>query len=150
HGPCDPTGGGGDGGGGDGNGGGDGGPCSGNCGEPGPRAMAGSRVHLMLVSLNIIDEPLRYSPPVGLPVGFTGRYNQRDAFQAATFTYSNLGPKWTFDWLSYLTDTPQNPLADVNYYIMGGGTRTFTDFDNVTQSYAFQQYDQTKLTRTSP
>ena len=31
---------------------------------------------------------------------------------------------------------------------MGGGTRTFTGFDGA--SFAFQQYDQTKLTRTSP
>jgi YD repeat-containing protein len=33
---------------------------------------------------------------------------------------------------------------------MGGGTRTFTGFDSRTGTYAFQQLDQTKLTRTSP
>jgi hypothetical protein len=33
---------------------------------------------------------------------------------------------------------------------MGGDTRTFTKFDQQTQTYAFQQLDQTKLTRTSP
>src|SRR5262249_48570527 len=135
HGPCDPA----------SPGGGGGGPCTGDdC-----KGMAVSRVHLMLVSLNINDEPVGYSPPVGPAVRFMVRYNQRDAFQAANFNYSNLGPKWTFDWLSYITDDPWNASADVNYYIMGGGTRTFTGFDSDTHSYALQQYDQTKLIRTS-
>lgn len=110
--------------------------------------MAVSRVHLMLVSLNINDEPVGYSPPVGPAVRFTVRYNQRDAFQPANFNYSNFGPKWTFDWLSYVTDNPDNPLADVKYYIMGGGTRTFTGFAGGSQTSAFQQLDQTQLTRT--
>src|SRR5205085_467848 len=114
------------------------------------KGMAVSRVHLMLCSLNIIDEPVGYSPPVGPPVRFTIRYNQRDFFQPGNFNYSNFGSKWTFDWLSYITDVPSSPSADADYYIMGGGTRTFTRFDSVTKTYAFQRYDQTKLTRTSP
>jgi RHS repeat-associated protein len=109
--------------------------------------MAVSSVHLMLVSLNIIDTPVGYSPPVGFPVQFTVRYSQRDAFQPANFTYSNFGPKWTCDWISYITDNPSNTLADVNYYAMGGGTRTFTGFTN-SQTSAFQVHDQTLLKRT--
>src|SRR5439155_8769760 len=115
-----------------------------------PEGMAVSRVHLMLVNLNINDQPVGYSPPVGPAIRFTVRYNQREAFQPANFTYSNFGPKWTCDWISYITDNPSNSLADVNYYIMGGGTRTFTGFDTNTQTFAFQQYDQTLLTRTGP
>ena len=33
---------------------------------------------------------------------------------------------------------------------MGGGTRTFTGFDTNTHSFAYQLYEQTKLTRTGP
>ena len=102
----------------------------------------------MLVSLNINDEPVGYSPPVGPAVRFTVRYNQREGNQPANFDYSNLGSKWTFDWLSYITDNPSNPGSDVKYYIMGGGTRIFTGFDAGSQTFAFQQLDQTKLTRT--
>ncbi len=109
----------------------------------GGAGMAVSSVHLMLVSLNIVDTPVGYSP-----VKFTVRYNQRDARQPANFTYSNFGPKWTCDWISYITDNPSNTLADVNYYVMGGGTRRFTGFNPSTQTFAFQQYAQTKLTRT--
>lgn len=135
HGPCDPSTPGGN-------------SCPKNDG--GCKGMAVPRVHLMLVSLNINDEPVGYSPPVGPSVRFMVRYNQRDAFQPSNFAYSNLGPKWTFDWLSYLTDDPVSPQNDVKYYIMGGGTRTFTGFHGGSQTSVFQQLDQTKLTRTSP
>ena len=134
HGPCDPA-----------TPGGNSCPKDGDC-----KGMAVPRVHLMLVSLNINDEPVGYAPPVGPAVRFTVRYNQREAKQPPTFKYSNFGPKWTFDWLSYITDNPFNPAADVEYYIMGGGTRTFTGFNSDTQTYSFQQFDQTKLTRTGP
>lgn len=133
HGPCDPaTPAGGD------------NSCPQDC-----KGMAVPRVHLMLVSLNINDDPVGYSPPVGPAVRFTVRYNQREFFQPSTFAYSNFGPKWTFDWLSYITDMPLNPSADVKYYIMGGGTRTFTGFNSGSQTFAFQQLDQTLLTRES-
>jgi len=79
----------------------------------------------------------------------TVNYNQRDLFQPANFNYSNLGPKWTFRWISYITDNPYSPSADVQYYRMGGFTRVFTGFSSTTQTYALQQYDLTKLTRTS-
>ena len=107
------------------------------------KGMAVPRVHLMLVSLNINDDPVGYSLPVGPAIRFMVRYNQREANQPANFSYSNLGHKWTFDWLSYITDKPVTS-SDVDYYIMGGGTRTFTGFvadtpDGSKGSYAFQQ-----------
>ncbi|HLH56683.1 MAG TPA: cysteine peptidase family C39 domain-containing protein, partial [Verrucomicrobiae bacterium] len=105
---------------------------SNDCPPPGPPppigGMAVPSAHLMVVSLNIIDEPLGYNPPVGPAVRFTVTYNQREAFQPALFNYANFGSKWTCRWISYITDNPQNQLADVTYYIMGGGTRTFTRF----------------------
>jgi len=113
------------------------------------KGMAVARVHLSMVSLNINDEPVGYSPSVGPAVRFMVRYNQRDFFQPDDFLYSNFGLKWTFDWLSYIRDNPSTPEADVQYYIMGGGTRTFTGFIGGSTS-AFQQLDQTQLTRTSP
>ncbi len=112
------------------------------------RGMAVSDVHLMLVNLNLVDEPVGYSPPVGPDVRFTVRYNHRDAFQPGTFTYANFGPKWTCDWVSYITDNPQSLSADVNYYVQGGGNRTFSGFNTNTQTFAYQFYDDTQLKRT--
>jgi RHS repeat-associated protein len=124
-------------------------PKTSSCAGDG-HGMAVSSVHLMLVNLNLVDTPVGYSPPVGPPVGFTVRYSHREAYQPGTFTYSNFGPKWTCDWISYITDNPQSTLADVNYYVRGGGTRTFTGFNTNSQAYSHQQYEQTRLRRTAP
>jgi len=110
--------------------------------------MMVSTVHYMDVNLSLKDQPLGYTPPVGPPVKFTIRYNSRDAFQPANFTYANFGPLWTCDWIAYINDNPQSPLADVNYYAQGGGDRTFTGFEPTTQAFGYQQYDETLLTRT--
>ena len=112
--------------------------------------MAVPRIYLLDVSLSLTDTPVGYSPPVGPAVPFTVRYRQRDNQFSSTFNYSNFGPKWTFDWLAYIMDDPPTPQADVTYYMRGGGNRTFTGFDAVTQTFAYQVLDQTLLTRTSP
>ena len=71
--------------------------------------MTVAKVHLMDVNLNLTDQPVGYSPPVGPPVRFVLRYNQRDVFQPANFYYANMGPQWTSDWITYLVDNPTNP-----------------------------------------
>jgi YD repeat-containing protein len=115
-----------------------------------PDGMTVPRVYLLDVSLNLTDNPVGYAPPVGPAVRFTVRYSQRDNQFSSTFNYSNFGSQWTFDWLAYILDDPATPLADVTYYMQGGGNRTFTGFDATTQTFAFQVLDQTLLTRTSP
>ncbi|MEY2489400.1 MAG: hypothetical protein QOC70_1342, partial [Verrucomicrobiota bacterium] len=63
-------------------------------------------------------------------------YNQREANQPTTFEYSNLGPKWTFNWLSYVTDDgPGAAAVSPTVYVRGGGTEVFSGFDPLTQSY---------------
>jgi RHS repeat-associated protein len=109
--------------------------CSGgSCPRPG--RMAVHDIHLMLVSLNITDEPVGYSPPIGPAVGFRVTYNQREVYQPQIFSYMNLGPKWTFDWVSYIEDNPDpnSPLQSVKLYVRGGGQETYTGFGGGTQS----------------
>jgi RHS repeat-associated protein len=94
-----------------------------SCGGAG---MADYNFHSMLVSLHLADEPLGYSPPRGPAVHFTVTYNQRDAFQPAAFAFSNLGAKWTFDWISYASDSGGNqPASLVTVYLRGGGQETY-------------------------
>src|ERR1019366_1863561 len=130
-----------------------GGPDSGGGGAASPpppcKGMAVSSVDLLFISLTLSDNPVGYSPPIGPAVRFTLHYNQRDAAQPAIFTYSNFGPKWTFDWLAYITDSPMSTNTDVQYYRMGGFSRNFTGFNPSTQTFAFQMYDGTRLIRTS-
>ncbi len=137
--------------------------------------MPVSSVHLMAVNLSIKDTPLAYTPPVGPPVRFTFRYNSRDLY-ATDVTFGGLywngfdnyefytsvadmpplsafytpTTRMTHDWHSYLIDSPQSPMADVKLIVGGGGARTFQGFNAGSQSFSFQQFDQTLLKRTGP
>ncbi|MBI3867394.1 MAG: hypothetical protein HY299_02600 [Verrucomicrobia bacterium] len=107
--------------------------------------MAVCSVHLMLANLQIRDTPVGYTPPVGPPVYFTVRYNQRDYLQPAAQTDELLGPKWTHDWNEALNFSSGSPKLIVG----GGGGRVFSGFNTNTQTYAPNQYDQTLLKRLS-
>ncbi|HXP61986.1 MAG TPA: cysteine peptidase family C39 domain-containing protein, partial [Dongiaceae bacterium] len=114
-----------------------------------PPGMAVATVSLMLVSLKLEDNPVGYQPPVGPSVRFVATCNQYESGQPANFSYSNLGQKWTFNWLAYITDNPSSPSSDVTYYTDGGGTLAFT-YDSHARAFAPEVKSQTLLTRTTP
>jgi RHS repeat-associated protein len=122
-----------------------GGSCANSAG------MTTYTMHTMLVDLTLNDTPVGYTPPVGPPVRFTATYNQFEANQPATFYYSNLGQKWTCNWLSYITDNPQSTNAgiSVSYYVDGGGTLDFTDFNPSNQTFAVEIMSHALLVMTS-
>ena len=122
-----------------------------DCGAGGDTApqMAVYTAHAMLASLNIHDTPLRYKPPRGPMIDFTVTYNQRDAQQPTSFSYSNLGPQWTFNWLSYVIDDPSSPAANASVYVSGGGTESYSGFDPSSQSYQTDPQSHARLVRTS-
>lgn len=128
-----------------------GGPASGEGGNGGDcSGMPVFGMSTLEVSLMIQDCPLGYSPPVGPHVRFVPTYNQREGNQPAIFSYSNLGQKWTLDYVAYITDNPSAPSADVSYYTDGGGVLPFTGFNTNTQSFLPQILSLATLTRTSP
>jgi hypothetical protein len=100
----------------------------GGCSACGAGSLAGAKgmttytFHTMLVSLTLNDMPVGYSPPVGPSVQFGATYNQDEANQPSTFSYANLGPKWTCNWIGYITDNPGSPGVNVACYEPGGGT----------------------------
>jgi len=112
-------------------------------------AMASYSVHSMLVSLNITDTPLRYSPQLGPAIDFRVTYNQKETQQPAAFPYSNLGPKWTFNWLSYVSDDPdpakQLPLTSV--YVPGGGAEIYS-YNATSQTFAPHPQSHATLVKT--
>jgi RHS repeat-associated protein len=134
-------------------------PQCGSCGGPagggggggggGGYGMPVMGIHQMLVSVSVTDTPLWYTPPKGPAVEFRVVYNQREAFQPQTFWYSNLGTKWTFDWLSYITDDPSNPAAAITVYQRGGGQESVTGYNGTTQSYSPTIRSQAVITRTA-
>jgi YD repeat-containing protein len=114
-----------------------------------PYGSAVYDVHLMLVNLTISDTPIFYTPPRGPAVEFGATYNYKEIAQPSVFTYSNLGPKWTFDWMSFVTDDPSNPNATATLYDRGGGLENYTGYNSSTQSYAPQMESRAILVRTS-
>jgi YD repeat-containing protein len=101
-----------------------GGPGTGGGGGNGPPPAFGMPVYDFMpnrAALRIVDVPGGYSPPKGPSVYFKLTYTHREAIQPQIFTYWNAGPKWTFDWLSYVTDQPASPANARTVYLRGGG-----------------------------
>lgn len=118
--------------------------CSGSDG------MATYNVDAARVGLSLNDTPVGYTPPKGPAVRFTVSYQQREIAPVSTANYSNLGNKWSFNWLSYIVTDPANSTADVTAYGPGGGTLNYKGFNSNTQSYTLQLETQTSLAKTGP
>ena len=103
--------------------------------------MATYSFHLMLASLRITDTPVSYAPPYGFPVPFTVTYCQREASQPSVFNYTNFGPQWNCNWISFITDDPSNP-ATASEATPGGGTILFSFTGQSNGKYVFApQFD---------
>ena len=106
-----------------------------------------STVETEVVGLQLRDAPVGYVPPLGPKVFFNLVYSHRDTQQPTTLSYTNFGPKWTFDWLSYITDSVNSSAAAL-LYRRGGGNEPFT-FSSTSATTAYPgPYSQGTLTRT--
>jgi RHS repeat-associated protein len=120
------------------------GPAASTC--PPKGGCTDSTVELEVVGLQLHDEPVGYTPPLGPPVKFDLYYSHRDSQQPTTFSYTNFGPKWTFTWLSYITDTV-NSNASAQLYVRGGGNEPY-NFSGTSATTAFPgPYSQATLSR---
>ena len=90
--------------------------------------MAAYGFHFLRASLSIFDTPVGYSPPRGPDVRFEVTYNQREAYQPATFFFSNFGKRWTHDWMSYIEDDPMALGNPLELYPRGGGRESYEGF----------------------
>jgi len=88
---------------------------------PGDRGMTLVNAHTMDVSLHLSDTPVGYQPQKG-PAAFTRVfYNQREMDQPATFSYSNIGQKWSLNWQAFIEDTIGGPDGLPILGVPGGG-----------------------------
>jgi RHS repeat-associated protein len=108
--------------------------------------MARYSVHSMLASLNIVDTPISYAPQRGPAIAFTATYNQMEHQQPVLFDYSNLGSKWTFNWLAYVIDDPATQRPSTTVYVPGGGAETYL-YGSGTQTFAPHPQSHTLLVR---
>jgi RHS repeat-associated protein len=82
--------------------------------------MCRPNVSLMTTSLNINDTPVGYKPQKGPDVYVRLSYNHLDTVQPSSPSYSNLGPRWTHNFLSYIQDDPSLTWR-TSRYVPGGG-----------------------------
>ncbi len=82
--------------------------------------------------------PRRWAPPVK----FTAHYNHRES--ADLTNISNLGNKWSFDWLNYI-EAPST--ANVVSFGPGGGQLAYSGFSSANGSFAPQLLSQNTLTQ---
>jgi len=129
----------------DGSGGGGSGPPPPPCG-----GMCIYNIGESTVSLTLMDTPVGYSPPIGPLPKITITYNQREDSQPANFNFFNLSAKWTFNFLSYVTDDPTNPGGNVTRYLPGGGAYYYTGYSSSLGTFAAQNNDGSILVLTSP
>jgi YD repeat-containing protein len=61
-------------------------------------------------------------------VSFLLTYNQREANQPTTFTFSNLGKRWSHGWMSYVEDDPSSVGAPIVLFPRGGGQEPYNGF----------------------
>lgn len=114
-----------------------------------PRGMPAYSAKLFSVSLHLQDVPIGYRPPRGPAIDFIMDYNHREQHQPAVFVTSNFGPKWTFNWMSYVSEIFGYPSSDVSVYLPGGGQVVFTGFNGVENSSAPETRSGAVLTRNS-
>jgi hypothetical protein len=80
------------------------------CKGDGPLPMATYRFHTLLASLHIEDTPVGYAAAVGPDVRVRVAYNQREANQPSTMDFTNFGPQFVSNWISYVTEQMGPPL----------------------------------------
>ena len=104
--------------------------CAG-CGGCG--GMARASAWSMQADLNIKDTPLSYSPGIGRSIAFSVNNNQDEGEQPGTFTYSNLTPNWSLNWISKLSLDGSN---NATVLVPGGGYEIYTNTGGGTPTYA--------------
>jgi RHS repeat-associated protein len=107
----------------------------------GPCPLCTYNIGESTVSLSLSDTPVGYMPPVGPSAKVQITYNQREDSQPANFSFFNVSPKWTLNWLTYVTDDPTNPGGSVSRYIAGGGAYSYTGYQSSTGRFAIQSSD---------
>jgi RHS repeat-associated protein len=104
-------------------------PMNKNMGLPGLNSgMVGYSLDHLQVGIVLTDTPVSYSPPHGQSIGMTLTYNQRDTNQPSGFPSSNVGPQWTFNWLSYISAGPVTGQTEAVRYLPGGGQERYIGY----------------------
>src|SRR5262249_17408062 len=98
-------------------------------------------------AVHIEDTPVGYAASFGPDVRVRVAYNQREAGQPTTLDFTNFGPLFVSNWISYLVDNTTLPSPDITLRKPGGGGETHSNYNSSTQSYARQAKGASVLSR---
>jgi RHS repeat-associated protein len=81
----------------------------------------------MTSSLHIVDTPLSSNPPIGPSASIQLTYNDQEGKQPGIFGFTNLGPDWSINWVSYLT---LDGSSNITVNMPGGGYEVYSKQSN--------------------
>jgi RHS repeat-associated protein len=87
-------------------------------------AMCSSGGNPYLINLAIRDTPVDQKTPKGPSAAVSLNYNHREGNQPASFKTSNVGFKWSLNWITWLEDHP-SASTSIYRYVGGGGKITY-------------------------
>jgi RHS repeat-associated protein len=126
--------------------------------DPGPPAdpppddcggMCGANIAELAVAVMLADTPVGYAPAIGPSAKVKISYNQREADQPAAFSYFNVSPNWTTNWLRFIQDDPNHFGASVMRYRADGSAWFESGFNSTTGAFAPEESDASVLVRTA-
>ncbi len=120
---------------------------TGGCG-PCSEGMPVYAFHTMLCSLTVSDTPLVAVPTAGPGLSFKLSYNQREAKQPISYTFTNFGANWVSDFVSYVKEV--NPgIVGTNVEIrnFSGGGSTYMNYNSTNMAYGGLMENQARLVR---
>jgi len=112
-----------------------------------PRGMCVPNIVSMVNSLRLSDVPVGYASAVGPDVFTRITYNQREASQPSAFSYTNLGPKWSMNWISYIEDDPWSEGTSTRRIDGGGGSVVYDGYSISQGTYRREQRTGAQLVR---
>lgn len=112
-----------------------GGPNKGQC------PLCGYDIKEATVGVTLSDTPVGYIPPIGPAVKIQVTYNQREDSQPANFNFFNVSPKWTLNWLTYISDDPTSTGSNVSRFLPGGGAYYYSGYGAGTGRFSQQTDD---------
>lgn len=124
-------------------------PGAGGGGPPPGCPLCAYNIKESSVSVSLSDAPVGYFPPIGPPAKFRISYNQREDSQPATFAFGNVSQKWTFNWISYVTDDPVHIGSNVTRFLPQGGSFIYSSYNATTQQFNTEDMDGSVLVLTS-
>ncbi|MDD5198376.1 MAG: hypothetical protein PHC88_01110 [Terrimicrobiaceae bacterium] len=106
--------------------------------------MAQYQFFAMTASLTVGDTPVSYKPAFGPDVTLRVNYNQVEADQPASLTYTNFSSQWECSWASYLEDSGTTGSGSLKIQLPGGGAESYT-YNSSSGKY-LQDYTQSPAT----